>query len=206
MSLVPFTFNVVELQVVTVDSKDWCRAKEVCKTLGYKRGTDDVPRTHCSGENPSHKYALKGGSATAPPLEWPKDSQKYDLYINEEGLKKLVLTSQQPEAPLLAETFDINVHKHKYMSKENDSIEFIMRKFDGEKMIGQFHIVKYRIDLYFSAYKLAISCDEFGHNNDDVSYEVNRQKYIEEQLQCQFVQYNPNARDFDVVQVLKNLV
>ena len=41
---------------------------------------------------------------------------------------------------------------------------------------------KYRIALYFPAYKLAIECDEFGHNNRDVSYEVNCQKFIEDQL------------------------
>ena len=72
-------------------------------------------------------------------------------------------------------------------------------------MIRQFHIGKYRIDLYFPEHKLAIECDEFGHNNRDVSYEVNRQKFIEEQLQCQFVRYNPDAQDFDVVQVLNKI-
>ena len=56
-------------------------------------------------------------------MNWPKDSQKYDLYINEEGLRDLVLSSQQPQAALLAEKLGINVHKHKYMSKENDSIK-----------------------------------------------------------------------------------
>ena len=122
-----------------------------------------------------------------------------------EGLRELVLTSQQPRAALLAEKLGINVHKHKYMSKENDSIEIIMGTFDGEEMIRQFHIGKYRIDLYFPAYKLAIECDEFGHNNRDVSYEVNRQKFIEEQLQCQFVRYNPDAQDFDAVQVLNKI-
>ena len=45
-----------------------------------------------------------------------------------------------------------------------------------------------------------MECGEFGHNNRDILCEVNRQKFIKEQLQCQFVWYNPNDRDFDVVQ------
>ena len=78
------------------------------------------------------------------------------------------------------------------MSKKNYLIKIIMEMFDGEEMVRQIPIGKYRIDLYFSAYKLALECDEFGRNNRDISYEINRQKFIEEQLQCQFVQYNPD--------------
>ena len=135
--------------------------------------------------------------------------QRCNLYISEEGLKELKLTSLQPQAVLLDEKIDINVHKHKYMSKENDSIKIIMGTFDGEEMIKQFHIGKNRIDLYFPVYKLAIECDEFGHDDRDVLYEVNRQKFIEEQLVCelvcQFVRYNPDTQDFDVVQVLNKI-
>ena len=77
--------------------------------------------------------------------------------------------------------------------KKNDSIEIIMGTFDEEEMIRQFHIGKYRIHLYFLEHKLVIECDEFAYNNCDFSYEVKWQKFIEEQLQCQFVQYSPDA-------------
>ena len=45
-----------------------------------------------------HKYQLSGLTAAVRPVTWPSDSQKYDLYINEEGLYKLVFFSQQPLA------------------------------------------------------------------------------------------------------------
>ena len=51
MSLVKFTFNAVKLQVVTIDGKEWVRAKEVCKVLEYQGQTTKVIRGHCSGEN-----------------------------------------------------------------------------------------------------------------------------------------------------------
>ena len=35
------------------------------------------------------------------PVNWPKDSQKYDLYLNEEGMYELLFSSQQPLAKKL---------------------------------------------------------------------------------------------------------
>ena len=94
----------------------------------YEKGKNNVVRTHCSVKNSVHKYKLKGVSAMVLPLEWPKDLQKYDLYINKEKLRELVLPSQQPQVALLAKKLGINVNKLKYMSKENNSIEIIMEK------------------------------------------------------------------------------
>lgn len=36
--------------------------------------------------------------ATCTPINWPTDSQKYDIYINEESMQELVFGSQQPKA------------------------------------------------------------------------------------------------------------
>ena len=92
MSLVPFTFNNVTLQVVTVDGKEWCRAKEVCKALEYqRRHCKDCKhyKNHLQWRKLTHKYQLSGVHVAATPINWPSDSQKYDLYISEEGLYEL---------------------------------------------------------------------------------------------------------------------
>ena len=40
-----------------------------------------------------------GGFTTAGKhVDRPKDSQKYDIYINEEGMYEIVFSSQQPKA------------------------------------------------------------------------------------------------------------
>ena len=31
-------------------------------------------------------------------MDWPKDLQKYDIYVNEEGMYEIVFSSQQPKA------------------------------------------------------------------------------------------------------------
>ena len=202
-SVMPFTFNEVELKVVTINDKPW--TKEVCKALEYNKKTAHVVRAHCSRENFTHKWQLSGVPAAGTPVDWPKDSQKYDIYINEEGMYEIVLKSKQPKAAEFAEHLGINVHKHKYTSKENDSIEIIMKTFHGEKMERQFKIGNYRIDLYFPEHKIAVECDEFDHIDRDINYEIFRQKFIEEQLQCTFVRYNPDDKDFDIALVLNKI-
>ena len=101
MSLVLFTFKNVELKVVTINGKPWASAKEVCKALEYNKKTAHVIRTHCSRENYAHKYDLTSVPTAGTPVNWPKDSQKYDLYINEEGMYGLLFSSQQPLAKKL---------------------------------------------------------------------------------------------------------
>ena len=98
MPLVPFTFKNVEL---TINGKPWTRAKEVCKALEYNKKTAHVIRAHCSRENYAHKYDLTSVPTAGTPVNWPKDSQKYNLHINEEGMYELLFSSQQPLAKKL---------------------------------------------------------------------------------------------------------
>ena len=98
-SVMPFTFNAVELCVVTINEKPWTRAKEVCRALEYKKGRARVVlKKHVSIENKQHKHELKGRAAAAHPLEWPKNSQPGDYFIDGEGMYELLFSSQQPKA------------------------------------------------------------------------------------------------------------
>ena len=52
-SVMPFTFNVVELYVVTINEKPWTRARESCRALEYGKATKsaDIVKHLCSKEN-----------------------------------------------------------------------------------------------------------------------------------------------------------
>ena len=63
-------------------------------------------------------------------------------------------------------------------------------------MKPQFSIGSYRINLYFTEHKLAIECDENDHKDKDIDYEIRRQVFIEDQLNCKCIRYNPDAKDF----------
>ena len=74
--------------------KPWTCAKEACVALEYKKdSTRDALKKHLSIDKKQHKYELEGRAEAARPLEWPKNSQPDDYYINEKGMSKLVFGS-----------------------------------------------------------------------------------------------------------------
>ena len=93
----PFTFNAVKLCVVTINEKPWTRAKEACRVLEYNKKTVDIVKAFCSRENYAQKYQMSSVTAAGKPVDWLKDSQEYDIYINEEGMYELLFSSRQPK-------------------------------------------------------------------------------------------------------------
>ena len=95
-----FTFNALELCFVIINEKPWTRAWEMCKTIEYGKATKtvDVVRHLCNRENYTHKWELTGYVSETKRVDWPKDSQKYNIYTNEEGMYELLFSSQQPKA------------------------------------------------------------------------------------------------------------
>ena len=89
-------FNAVELCAVTINEKPWTRARKVCKALEYSKATKatDVVRHFCSITNYTHKWQLTGFVSELKPVDWLKDLQKYDIYINGEGMYEIVFSSQ----------------------------------------------------------------------------------------------------------------
>ena len=68
----------------------------------------------------------------------------------------------------LKECLGTELHKNKWLCKGQETLDQIMQAFNGEQMIHQFSAGKYRINLYFPKYKLAIECDGFDHRDRDI--------------------------------------
>ena len=75
----------------------------------------------------------------------------------------------------MAKHFGIKIEYCLPASKEQDTHSKIMQVSRGEEMLHQLGVGKYRIDLYFPKYKLAIECYEFDHRDRDIGYEVEPQ-------------------------------
>ena len=56
----------------------------------------------------------------------------------------------------LTKCLGIELHKNKWLCKEQDTLIQIMQTINGEEMFHQFGTGKYKIDLHFPRYKLAI--------------------------------------------------
>ena len=87
----PFTFNAVELCVLIINEKPWTRAREVCRAREYDAKTSktaNIIKANCSPENITQKYQMSSVHATCTPINWPKDSQKYDTFGVCQKMKK----------------------------------------------------------------------------------------------------------------------
>ena len=60
--------------------------------------TVNIIKACVSPENITQKYQMTSVRVACTPINWPKDSQKYDIYSNEEGMYELLFSSQQPKA------------------------------------------------------------------------------------------------------------
>ena len=91
------------------------------------------------------------------------------------------------------------------MPIENQTIGFIENTYkDILNIKRQLYIGKYRVDLYFIDYKLVIECDEFNHQDRDITEEKNREEYICS-LGNKIIRYNPNEKNFDLSNVLRKI-
>ena len=97
-SVIPFSFNEVELSIVTINEKPCTCTKEICKALQYNKKAADIIKAFCSKEKFAHKYQLREFPAAGNFMDLPKDSRKDDYYLNEEGMYEIVFSSQQRKA------------------------------------------------------------------------------------------------------------
>ena len=91
------------------------------------------------------------------------------------------------------------------MCIENQTIGFIENSYkDILNVKRQFNVGKYRVDLYFIDYKLVVECDEFNHTDRDEIKEKIREEYILS-LGNKIIRYNPNQKEFDLSNVLREI-
>ena len=85
-----------------------------------------------------------------------------------------------------------------YESKESSVLKSIMDTLEGENMETQYHVLSYKIDLYFHDYKLAEKIDENGHKHRNEQHESQRQKEIKTELGCKFIRINPDKENCNI--------
>lgn len=92
------------------------------------------------------------------------------------------------------------------MSLENQTIGFICSSLQGLALFErQFLIGPYKVDVCFTDFCLVVECDELGHKDRDIDYERERESYIG-QAGFRIIRFNPNAEDFDLSIVLRQVI
>ena len=85
-------------------------------------------------------------------------------------------------------------------------MEQLLKAFQACSPVQQYKVGPYKVDMYLPKANIAVECDEYDHQKYDVVTETNRQLYIEKQLQCRFVRFNPYNMDFDIMSVIAAVV
>lgn len=190
-------FGETDIRCVVTDDNTWVCGRDICEVLGYS--TNSNISKILSKISPNFKKSLS---------ELVPETAHHDglaIYLNKDGLSHFLTRSRTLQAALvsqkLVEFFELDVKIIDH-SKEQVWIGALLKAFECETIEPQFNIGSYRIDLYFPDYKIAVECDEFGHSDRTQSEEIGRQLYIENRLSCDFVRFNPDAKDFDIFQVI----
>ena len=81
------------------------------------------------------------------------------------------------------------------MTKEQLVLTRIKKIFAIGKMIQQYFVLGYRVDLYFFEHKLPIEIDEKGYKDRN---EGNKRQEALEKLDCNFIRINPDKEKFEM--------
>ena len=187
--------HFVKLQGTT-DEPYFC-GKDVCAILGYV----DIKKALQVHIKSKHKRELKE-------FEMVDDyNAGKAVYISKQGLEILVRKCRvcdRKTVKAMVTAFDLDL-KLVCQTKEQEYIGAITNAFYYENFQKQYPIGPYRIDLYFPTLKIAVECDEFNHRDRNTSLEFTRQQYIETQLNCRFVRFNPDSKEFCIYRVIGDL-
>ena len=74
-----------------------------------------------------------------------------------------------------------------------------------ENIHSQYNVLRYRIDLYFHDYKLAIEIDKNGHSDRNINYKIKRQNVIEQEIGCKFIRIDPEKEGFDIFRAINEI-
>jgi very-short-patch-repair endonuclease len=126
-------------------------------------------------------------------------------FITLNGLKKLLSKSRKHKVIDFAKFLNIDILDIHSPCFESTNIAKIMKVFKNENIKCQYSVDNYYfIDLYFIDYNLAIECDEVEHKYTK-EQDIIREEYIIEKLNCHFIRFNPDIKDFDILDVISEI-
>ena len=156
------SFSVI--RSVHVQGKEYLKSRDVYKGIGY----DEESGKKAIQNLVANKYKLRFWDAVIDMKEVGICLHRDTVLLNRNGLRLFLMRCRKPKAFYVTKYFRIKIEHCWLASKEQDALSQIMQAFRGEELIHQFGAGKYRIDLYFPKYKLAIECDEFDRRDRDI--------------------------------------
>ena len=199
-----YDFEGKNVRTMVLNEEPWFVGKDIAKALEYKKTQNAIER-HVDAED---KKTLAYKAYHTKYNLWSGNDYSNKVLISKRGVQSLLSSSNMPSAIELCRYLGIEIGGYNNVRKEQCTLLQIMQAFNGEDMQRQYPVSrgKYRIDLYFPEYRLAIECDEYGHIDRPIGYDEDRQQYIENELGCHFIRYNPDSEDFSIFKVINKII
>ncbi len=201
-------FNIINFEnnlihIIIKDNIEYYRLFDLGKILEYKHKGTANERL-----NSNEKSKLKDLLDTDICTLFGTDSNTN--FITKEGVIKLLLKSRKDFdiREKLAKKLDIkiNLHTDKVVAIETNCNTLIKSGLPDDTIIkSQYCIDGYFLDMYLPEYNLVIECDEFGHSKYNKDKDNEREKYIKDKLKCKFIRFNPDAKNFNIITVIKEI-
>lgn len=181
------------LKIRYVEDKDikWFVTKDICRILNLSNVTNAVQNIEKNFKK-YHIIKTNGGY------------QNMSTIILE-GVKKLLQNCRSINKDKIISILNIDLNMI-YDCKESSCLRIISASFKTFSQIFQYQVGIYRIDLYFPDHNLAIEVDEFGHKDRPFIYEKERQYYLEKQLGCAFIRFNPDEKNFNIGNIISQIL
>lgn len=169
------------IEEMVIDGVKWYKTGDIARVLGMKN-----IRTSILNYDKTMKQCF--------PSFTPGGKQRC-TFLSELGVITLLHRCRQSNVRSICDTLGIDMATQYRPHIEIQILEQICAVFKKEKVIHQFIINSYRVDIYFPDYKLAIEIDE-NHRQDEA--DAKRQKTIVDLLNCRFIRIKPYEKDFNI--------
>lgn len=93
------------------------------------------------------------------------------IYLSNEGLVKKAINLKKTEVVDILRRLGTNILNNSYGSKEQNTLNPIIKAFEQETWKLIFFVVGHRTDLHIHDWKLEIECNENGHTDRDKKLE-----------------------------------
>jgi very-short-patch-repair endonuclease len=187
------------INFIVCDGVKWYKGKDVAELLEYVN-TAKAVYMHVSSQDKRNRGELEN----IPKTGFYKNEMK-TIYITDRGVKSLVSKSRMMKATNIAKDMGLDILDHKYVTKEAETLDAIIKAFTGENMRLQYKVKDYKVDLYFPDYNLCIECDENGHSEYNADADRKRTRIITKRLQCKWIRFNPDGKDFNIFTVINQI-
>jgi very-short-patch-repair endonuclease len=198
-----FSYASSTIRIYGIMDDLWFCGKDISTALGYS-DTNQAIRKHVSNDD---KALLSTVLVRLNAKLVTKKSNS--IYINKRGVTSLLINSRMPSKDLaicqFRDMFGIDISIVTILYKEQETIGQLMQAFRRKRILRQYAVLSYKIDMYLLDEKIAIECDEFGHKNRCQEYEMKRERDIKETLGCRMYRFNPDEKNFNIFHVIDDI-